>query len=184
MFCNNWLHLFHLVLCCSFEATPWHAYAPSWQVILSYTVWICAAAIVSITVNSLRSSHGKANRLSFCHIPFRSEGSFWQECCCPARWLKGSFSSVSAVDLSTQTFTHTQVSTRALRKKNAYSHYVKLLCTLYMETYSLFLVQNFKHLENHCVMFEEWFSESVWSVMMLCTFQGYARSHLPLPVNV
>lgn len=141
MFCINWLHLFHLMLCCGFVATPWPACVPSWLVILSYTAWICAAAIVSVTINSLRSSHGKANRLSFCHIPFRSEGNFWQECCCPARWLKGSFGSVSAVDLSTQTFTHTQVSTHALRKKK----HIQPLCEPYTwkhTVYSWFRTSN------------------------------------------
>lgn len=141
LFCITWLHLFQRMLCCSLVATPWHAYVPSWQVILSYTAWICATAIVSVTVNSADFSHGKVNRFSFCHIPFHSEGNFWQGCCCPARWLKGSFGSVSAVDLSTRlAHTHTRLHT-CIKKKNTYSHYVKLLCTVYVETYSLFLVQ-------------------------------------------
>lgn len=96
-------------------------------------------------LNGLGFDHGKVNRSLHCHIPSRS---FWQDRWFSARWLKGSFSSISAVGL----FPHTlvQPQTQPLCEANVNLIHTNIHFWLKRST-----VYNFKQLENHC--FSVWF---------------------------
>lgn len=121
-------------------------------------------------VNGVGVGHGRVSRFLVCHIPFHSKSGFWQERRCPARWLIGSFGSISVVGPS-----HAYM---PLCYTAVYLIHTNIYSWLKRRTVPLLQTPG-KTIVCVCewVMLEEWFTDSVQPGMIQCTLQGYARSH-------